>query len=252
MKSPLKDVLEYCAAPALKRIIPEDSVVDSYMLYAGTLELPLARSGRKIIAHTTKYPVYEFWKIAKEEPLAVSAAVKEFYPKIDSQLFYFLQQSWAEMGDPLARAAFFFLLNRCSAAGCASSGKIDKEEFSVPALNYLRNFKGENFYPQWDAVEDPVETLEQATEGNYFIIPAGRFNYNLFDYGKNRGHDMTLLNHQRLYEKMKSIDKKGAVVYKNSSKVEELYSSFNLRFVDERGRFTDKRKDAKEIIIVNF
>ena len=119
-------------------------------------------------------------------------------------------------------------------------------------MNYLRNFKGENFYPKWDDVEDHVEALEQATEGNYFIIPAGRFNYNLFDYGKNRGHDMTLLNHQQLYEKMKSIDKKGAVVYKNSSKVEELYSSFNLRFVDERGRFTDKRKDAKEIIIVNF
>ena len=252
MKSPLRDVLEYCAAPALKRIIPEGSVVDSYMLYAGTLELPLARSGRKVVAHTTKYPVYEFWKIAKEEPLAISAAVREFYPKIDSQLFYFLQQSWAEMGDPLARAAFFFMLNRCSATGCASNGKIDKEEFSVPALNFLRNFKGENFYPQWDAVEDPLEALEVETEADYFIIPAGRFNYNLFDYGKNRGHDMALLNHQRLYERMKGTDKKGVAIYKNSSKVEDLYSSFNLRFVNERGLLTDERKDAKEIIIANF
>ena len=252
MKSPLRDRIEFCSGGALKRLIPEESKVSTFLLYGAAMELSLARSGRVVVAHTNKYPVYEFWRYLKEDAAGVTAAANEFYPQIDGEMFYFLQQSWATVGTQCIRSALFFLLNRCSEKGTASMGKIDKSRFNPVALSYLRNFDGENFYPLWDDLENPLDALNSQPGMDYIVIPAGRFNFNLFDYGKSRGYDMSVFNHRELHKRVKEIDTKTLIVYKKHSQLFSMYNDCNIHMVDKYGRFTNKREGAEEMIIANF
>ena len=55
MKSPIKDSInQFKCATFLKKIIPEGSVVHSFLFYAGDLEFTLAESQRFVCAHTIK------------------------------------------------------------------------------------------------------------------------------------------------------------------------------------------------------
>jgi hypothetical protein len=252
MKSPLKDIIEFKSSAALKRIIPTGSTVSTLLLYGATMELSLARNDCTVVAHTNKYPVYEFWKYSKEDSTSIAAAVQEFYPQIDTEQFYYLQQSWAQVGNPLTRSAFFFILNRCSSRGSASIGKIDKNNFGSLALGYLRNFKGDNFYPLWDEIENPLEALEGKTESDYWVIPAGKFSFNLFEEGKSRGSDTTSFNHRELRERIVNMKIKALVVYKSHPSVFKLYRNCNLHMVNSYGKPTSQKDKCEEIIVANF
>jgi hypothetical protein len=107
------------------------------MLYAGDLELALAESDRVVTAHTPKQVIYEFWSALKKDKERVVSAVDEFYPQLDSLLFHYLQESWPQIGDPYMRAAFFFILNRCSEAGEISTGRLSPKRFNPVSLRVL-------------------------------------------------------------------------------------------------------------------
>tara|TARA_R100000315_G_scaffold23324_1_gene8676 strand:+ start:963 stop:1721 length:759 start_codon:yes stop_codon:yes gene_type:complete len=252
MKSPLKDTVEFKSAAALRRMIPASSTVSTLLLYGATMELSLARAGSKVVSHTNKYPVYEFWKCLKEDSISVAAAAQEFHPQIDSELFYFLQQSWAQMGNPFMRSALFFLLNRCSNLGSASAGKIDRGAFNSLALGHLRNFKEDNFYPLWDQTDEPLSVLDSNSQSDYWMIPAGKFSFNLFEQGKSKGCDMTTFNHRELNKRASESGEKLVIVYKTHPHLYKLYKEFNIKMVDMRGRITTDHKECVEMIIANF
>jgi hypothetical protein len=233
-------------------MIPPESTVSSFFLHGGNLELSLAAAQRTIVAHTNRHAVYEFWHVLKQDKEGVVAAVNEFYPKIDSLLFYFLQQAWAEVGDPVTRSAFFFILNRCSEQGTISSGKIDKNNFNPMALSYLRNFDGTNVYPLWDDLENPIEAIESAKETDYMLFPAGKFSFNLFEHGKSRGYDTTSFNHRALHQAISETQKKAIVIYKTHPQLFNLYHDHNIRMVDKYGRITLDRDVCEELVIANF
>lgn len=252
MTTPLRTPGDFKSTSALKQLIPINSTVSSFFLYDGAIELALAQLGRGIIAHTHKPVVYEFWVTLKNEKNKVAAAVEEFYPKIDSVLFHHLQESWAHVGTPITRSALFFLLNRCSKEGMVSTGAIDKSYFNPLALNYLKNFDGTNFYPVLDNNANPLEAIFSAKQTEFILLPVGKFNYNLFEYGKSRGYDMTSINHQELHEMAQQIEKKWIILYKPHARVYEMYKNYNIRLIDKYGRDCSKKDDAEELLIANF
>ena len=252
MKSPIRTPINFKSAAELKKIIPYNSTVSSFFLYGGDLELSLAAAGRGIIAHTNKHVVYEFWSTLKKDKNKIIAAVESFYPQIDAVLFHYLQESWAQFGDPYTLAAFFFILNRCSKCGQVSVGELDKKNFNIIALNYLKLFEGDNFYPVLDARENALEALVTAKQTDFILLPVGDFSFNLFEYGKSRGYEMTSVNHRQLHQRVKELDKKWIMIYRPHPRLFEMYKAYNITMIDQYGRPCDKKDNCEELLIANF
>tara|TARA_Y100000296_G_C5122606_1_gene231205 strand:+ start:54 stop:812 length:759 start_codon:yes stop_codon:yes gene_type:complete len=252
MKSPIRSSIEFKSGNELKKLIPPDSTISSFFLYSGNLELSLAQTSRTIIAHTNKYVIYEFWQALKENKNKIVAAVENFYPQIDPMLFHYLQETWPQFGDPYTRSAFFFILNRCSAQGDVSTGKLDKRNYNSLAVNYLRNFEGANFFPVLDKEENPLEAISTAKQADFILFPVGNFSFNLFEYGKSRGYEMTSINHKELSERIAQLDKKWAIIYRPHPKLFEMYKDYNIRMIDKYGRKCGKTDNCEELLIANF
>ena len=252
MKSPLKANIQYKSLGELKKLIPPKSTVSSFFLYSGNIELALAAGNRTIVAHTNKYPVYEFWVSLIENPDSIYIASKELFPKLLMPELHLLQEHWTNQENRAIRSAFFFILNRCSNSGLVSCGKIDRTSFNPIALSHLKNFKTNNFYPFLDRDSDPIDALVTAKSTDYILLPAGIYNFNLFEYGKSRGPDMALIDHRKLHETFKATEKKCILLYKNHHRLFRMYNDYNIIMVDKYGRKVNNKSNCAELIIANF
>ena len=124
--------------------------------------------------------------------------------------------------------------------------------FNPIALSYLKNFKADNFYPFLDKCEDPIEALATAKRTDYILLPAGNYNFNLFEHGKSRGPDTALIDHRKLHETLKTIDKKWLLLYKSHPILFKMYNDHNIIMVDKRGRKVSNKSNCAELIIANF
>jgi hypothetical protein len=255
MKSPVKDTTKnFKCTGLLKKIIPAGSVVNSFLFYDGQLELDLASDRRFICAHTNRYVVYEFWKCLLENPQRVHDIVMNNGLKFDDEnMFYLLQKSWPQYKDPYLRAALFFILNRCSTHGLISSGKLDMQNFHPLALSYLRNFKIDNFHLNLQTDTDTLDSIESSTPGDFLLLPIGQFNYNLFEGGKSRGLETTVVHHQKIANQLHQMaDQKWIIIYKNHPEIHKLYKGHNIQCLNKHGLQAINDEDSTEVIIANF
>jgi len=255
MKSPIKDSLnQFKCATFLKKIIPEGSMVHSFLFYAGDLEFTLAESQRYICAHTIKPLIHEFWECALEDAERLHAIVSSPVFTFESEhMFPILQETWPTYRDPYLRSSLFFLLNRCSSTGLISSGELSDKNFNPIALSYLKRFNPPNFHIVLDKESEFVKTLQNIT-ADYLLVPVGKFNYNLFDYGKSRGYETTIVNHKTLAATLKEMDtnQKWIVVYSFHAELLKLYDGYNIVGLDKYGNPQENSKLWEELVIANF
>ena len=257
MRSPIKDLgpTFYNTLSTLKQIIPEGTVTSSFLFFAGNLEFNLAEANRSIHAYTTRYVVYEFWKYVEEDPRHVREIVNFIMERSerDERLFTTFQKEWLNCRDPFMRSAMFFVLNRSSSTGHLSSGTHEEDGVNAINLSYLNNFNPVNFNINWVQEEDFLVMLdEQKIKGDYFLIPAGKFNYNFFEEGKNKGIEETTVQHKELFECVQQLKQRTILLYQFHPAILKLYKDFNVRMIDEYGRQISKREECKDLIITNF
>ena len=252
MKSPLKDDLNFRCTAFLKKKIPQGSIVHSFLFYGGEAELSLARSKRFVVAHTNRYALYEFWTCALHDPLRVSQAAEYFFPIENESLFEVLQKGWDSYRGHFTRAGIFFLLNHCSIGGFVSCGELKNENFSPMVLHRLRGFSIDNFYLFYDECEDYLRGIDAVKRADYLLFPVGKYSFNLFDEGKNRGSETTLVNHKKLKEKLQKLDRKWVVVYKYHPRVLKEYKDYNVTMISKYGQPTKHENMCEDIVIANF
>jgi site-specific DNA-adenine methylase len=254
MKSPLKEnINNFRCLKTLKEMIPKGSVVNSFHLFGGADELALAADQRLVFAHTTQYIIYEFWNCALEDPSKILAISKELFPKIrNKHLFNVLQEKWTTYRDPFLRAALFFMLNKCSDTGFVSCGQLDDKNFNPISLSHLKKFKADHFQPVWDEKLEFHRSFRDIKNNDYLLFPIGKFNYNLFEEGKSKGHEMTTIHHQRFYDTLQDVKDKWIVLYKYHPRVHLLYKNYNIIMLDKYGRETQDKEKCEEVVIANF
>ena len=254
MKSPVKEnINNFRCGRVLQELIPKGSVVDSYLLFGGQEELNLAERERFVIAHTTQYIIYEFWDCALSDPHRIVKIANDLYPKIQNvNMFAALQESWTSYSDPYLRATLFFLLNKCSSTGLISCGELDEKNWNPISLSHLKKFKIDNFHLAWDEGSNFIDSVKANEKGDYLLLPVGKFNYNLFEYGKSKGYEMTTIYHQRLYDTLETINNKWILMYKYHSRVATIYKGQNIIMVDKYGRETKQKENCEDLVIANF
>ena len=254
MKSPIKDLdRNFQCLSVLKDMIPKGSIVNSFLFFAGAIEFNLAANSRFVCAHTNKYVIYEFWDCLLHDHQRVYDIVTcESFNFRDENIFNVLQESWPKYRDPYVRASLFFLLNRCSATGKISSGKLDQKNFNPIALSHLKRFKPLNFHLIHDNGQDISTAIDNVKETDYLLFPIGAFRYDFLNHSKSQGYETELVDHRALRAKLKNESRKWLLVYNFHPELIKLYKGYNMIMVDRYGRRTLQHVACKEIIIANF
>jgi hypothetical protein len=260
MKSPLKDGLNFKCLGVVSGLIPKKSIVSSFLFYSGAIELKLASSGRFVVGHTNRPFVYEFWYYAVNDAPHLALRSKYYFENLlgddplwsVNKMFTSLQESWFRKKDPNVRVVYFFLLNRCSENGLISSGKLDRKHFNPVSLSHMKNFTPENFFIKFDPEDNFLDTLQEKDGSEYLLFPVGECSHNLFEHGKNKGFETTMVHHEGLSEMLKQRDKKWVVLYKNHKRVFDLYKGYHIIMVDQYGRKTNRKDKCEDIVIANF
>lgn len=254
MKSPIKDIATKTnSGTLLKQMMPVGALISSYLFYAGQTEFNLSFANRFVHAHTNKVPVYEFWKCMQLDNERIHAIVSSDIFKFQHpKMFTILQESWAEYDDPFVRASLFFLLNSCSEKGKVSSGELNTHNYNPVSLSYIKAFKNlPTFHLSLDTEGEWMDSLEEGDE-DYIYIPGGHFSYNLFEHGKSRGHEETLVHHRHLADKLATFTTPWVIVYQSHPAIAQVFHRANLQMIDRYGRLTDNIDRATETIVSNF
>lgn len=255
MKSPIKDLRRpNLCIRQLKEIVPEGSTIDSYLFFDGQMEFTMAQYGRPVVGHTDKFLIYEFWRCAAEDPERLHEIVTSPPFKFDGpRTFEILQRTWPKYGEGFSRAALFFLLNRCSATGMISTGALDHQHFNAMSLNYLKTFKKpSSFNLKLCQGMTLPEQLRQPSNADYVVVPVGNFSYNLFDHGKSRGFETTLVNNKHLRTFLKETHKKVILLYNFHSHLVKFFENHLCIPIGIDGRPNLGDEPGEEVIVTNF
>ncbi len=252
MKSPLKDRYNFKSARHLKDIIPPKTIVESFGLYAGEIELSLASADRLVVAHTNKYPIYEFWHAMKHAPSRVAGLVKDTHPSINEVLFHKLQEEWWSFKDPYYRAALFFILNRESSMGLASCGERHPVALTRSLLGRLERFNVKNFYVVLDKHEDLIGNIGDKIKSDVKLFLLGDYSFNLLGAKRERAHDFSPINHHKLYHALTKNEKDWIIVYKYKKAAAQRYKDYNITMIDEYGNITKKPERCEDLVIANY
>ena len=143
-------------------------------------------------------------------------------------------------------------MNRCSSTGLISSGELDQTRLTATAMAKLKIFKvPESFHLNLSPMS-LEEQINKADSQSYNLIPAGHFNYNLFEAGKNVAIEETSINHRQLINLCKNKENKLVITYDYNEKILSAFRKNRIVLVDKYGRKTEHKERAEEIIVANF
>ena len=244
MSSPRQSNIRFNVTRELKKILRPKSKINSYFLYDANIEIALSNYDFHICSITNKKIILDFWNFILQEPEKLSNYVEFVFKKMSVNDLYNLQNTWWQQKSPYMISSLFFILNNCSDSGWVSCGKISIEKINVFLIKKLKFFKSNNFNV----------ALPQHKELNpdFVLMPVGRYSLNLFEAGKNKGPEMYTFNHKEIHARVKDLDKKCILLYKNHPALFNLYKSFNIKMVDKYGRVADNKESCEDLIITNF
>lgn len=255
MKSPIKSKNNLkLSLEKIKEIIEPDQSIKSFLFFDGFFELMLSRCERQVTAHTDKMLIYEFWRCLCEDSNRIYELVtSEPYKFQGERLFEILQRTWPSYTTGFPRAALFFLLNRCSSTGSISTGKLDNKNFNPIALNYLKMFqKPEKFNLRLMEDFSLIKQIQSSEPHDFVMLPIGKFSYNFFDHGKNRGFEDTHVDNKKLRDLLSATDQKMILIYNFHPHLSSFYSKQNLLIIGKNGCQKSLAEQGDEIIVTNF
>ena len=101
MRSPIKNLKKQTnSLTIIKQLIPKGSVIESHLFYDGAVEFNLAEDDRFVVSNTNKFPVYEFWLCALENPNRIAQMASRLFGTLNEQTFDILQKDWLRYRDP--------------------------------------------------------------------------------------------------------------------------------------------------------
>ena len=254
MNSPLKPPITSSKSLAtIKKLIPEGSVVHSFLFYDGNIEVQLSDSKRFVIAHTNKYVNYEFWQCLMNDPERVAIIADHFGPIESENIFDILQKEWLKYSDPFIRSGIYYLLNQSSDLGYITSGKLIEGLDLKRNILKMKSFKTENLHVQLDTEEDFLDSIAAIdSRCDFVFLPVRSFSFNFLEEGKNIGFEQTTVIHKKLKDLIEKTDKKVILLYDYSKQLDKLYKDYNIKIIYQWGRDTNVHKFAKEMLVANF
>ena len=256
MKGPL--VLksrQFKSLPALKELIPPDSVVHSFLMYDGVLEIYLADADRYVVGHTNRYTIYEFWTCLSKNPEHLQKVIRHFDNIEEKNIFYLLQETLPDYSDPFVRSAIFYLLSKFSTTGRASSGAFDRESYNPLSLRKLNYLPFNRFMVQFNKDNDFIQSINELNvRCDYVVIPAESFSHDLLNHSgtEKLQYDESLINHVAIRDHLGDSERKTVVLYHFTPYLLKFYKDHKFYLINKWGRLTQDTEQAVEVMVANF
>ena len=218
--------------------------ITSPFFMGGGLEAGLLNYGYKIKGYTDYKDLFDFWNCLLKDPEAVFQAAKCLMP-IDEDLFYLMQTNLSENDEWFTKAAMFFAINRSTAHGTVSYGKMQKNHphFNEHSLRLLRNFNAKNlqvFYePNYTNIIDNSDDIILCCPPTYISMPGLTGGQVPHPENKN-------IDHSNLCELL-STKNKWILFLNYHEDLIKMYESFNIIFIN---KFYNKTEDDPQYILV--
>jgi DNA adenine methylase len=194
------------------------------------------------------YPVSNFWKELKRNPLQLLEAVSLLRPLSKAE-FYRLRETILTQTDTTLQAAFFFAINRSSFNGSTFSGGYSQESsekrFTESSLERLRMTNMQNISMSTLDFEEFLRRHTPSPEKVVFLDPP----YCIKNYLYGRDGDMHLdFDHKRLSSILHKRND-WMLCYNDCDLIRELYSDCSIHTVNwSYGMNTSKK--SNEILIL--
>ena len=253
-KSPIKDPNNFVSGQALKKLIPKEKSIKSFLLFSGELEFPLFSDGYNIEMNTNKFVTYEFWHCARNNSYNIAEQAVSIHSRTHPHSIYHYQETWPQYKDPYLRSALFYLLNRYSPTGTISYGDVNRDNFSLLSVETLRRFSENSKEISFGYYKDDdfMSGFDRVNQDDLILLPVGKYSYGLLGREAIEGHETYHVNHKRLKHNLIELGNDFVLVYKNHPMLAHHFKEFNATFVNKYGQITNRSELAEEVIISNL
>ena len=233
--------------PLIKKRFPVQKTLLSPFMGGGSFELHMLSLGYKLITNDLFKPLYTFWLVSKEEPVALQALIKTYQP-MTKEKFAAIRESILLDLDPISVAAKYFVINRSSFSGStfcggysAESGEKRFTENSIKKIGAL-DLKGLTLENK-DCLEF-IQLHPQTSDTILFLDPP----YYISTYIYGRDGDMHEgFNHVGLMELLKGRTD-WVLCYNDCQYIRDLYKACKIEKVSWAYGM-NSTKESSEVLI---
>lgn len=206
-----------------------------------------------VIGNDKFEPLYNFWVNIKYNKKELSNVLRTLRPVTKEQFLNYRQLIANKDIDSLKRAAYYFVINRCSFSGATLSGGFSKESsekrFTSNSINNILSLNlSKIVFENKDFIEFLDKYYQDDEETLIFLDPPYYLN-NPKLYGDN-GDLHEYFDHKALFEILKKR-KNWVLCYNDCDYINKLYTDYEIYNVNWSYGM-NKSKESSEIIIVNF
>lgn len=246
MKSPLR--YPGGKSRAIKSILPlipkNIKEIVSPFVGGASIELALASKGINVFAYDNFDPLICFWNAVLNNRIELSNLIRQYHP-LSKNDFYRMQKEIVTISDPLMKAVYFFIINRCSFSGTTFSGGMSPSHprFNLASINRVRDLKLKNI--QFDCLSFENSLVKHPNTFSY-LDPPYFIKQNLYGI---KGNMHKNFNHEKLYSILEK--RKGWILsYNKCPEILELYKNYEIKDLNWIYGMS-KEKQSNEIIIIN-
>jgi DNA adenine methylase len=225
--------------------IPRDTKkLCSPFLGGGSVELACAAQGMEVKAYDVFEPLVCFWNALLKDNKALHTEVMKYHP-ITKDVFKTLQKTNPTMTDDFEKGATFYVLNRSSFSGSTMSGGMSAgQRFNVSNIDYLKDFKVDNFTVE---LMDFRDSIAQNPDAFLYLDPPYLLDEDKNNLYGNRGDTHRGFDHAALFDLVKDRDN-WVMSYNNGKEILDMYAEFPQ--VEPQWAYgMSKDKSAKEVLI---
>lgn len=225
----------------------------SPFLGGGSFEFYLqGKYSYKIVGNDKFGPLYNFWKICKEEKDALVSILKENHSqKVTKSQLQERRRDIMSLENDLEQAVSYFMINRCSFSGSTLCGGFSDEaiekRFTESSIKNIAKLKLDNFEINNEDFSSFIET-NYTGEDIMFLDPPYYLEKGSKLYG-NKGDMHETFDHQRLFEEL-SDKSNWMMTYNNCEYIKDLYQDFEI--IETNWTYgMNKSKESSEIVILS-
>lgn len=214
-----------------------------------------------VIANDKFTPLYNFWKICKENKSQLVLELNSKIGNIDKDSFQNMRSQIMNTSNSLEQSIMYFIINRCSFSGATLSGGFSLESaskrFTKSSINKIENLDLSNFTLynlDFSEFIDKcyIKTIngdnnESANKNLMFLDPPYYLEKGSKLYG-DKGNMHENFDHEKLFNCIKT-KKNWIMTYNNCGYIKELYR--NYKIIETNWSYgMNKSKQSSEIIII--
>ncbi len=208
-------------------------------------------------------PLYNFWTQLQQNGLWIEdklMQLKSEYPNPDHarRLFQEAKEQVSDPEiDPLWRAVYFYVINKCSYSGLTESSSFSSQasesNWSIRGIHKLPGYS--ELIKHWKITNHSYEKLMNGSDSFLYLDPPYEISSHL--YGK-KGDMHKYFDHDKFAKKCDGCQQDMLVSYNSSQLVRDRFSDWKSSEYEHTytmrstATYTKAQKDRKELVLLNY